>query len=100
LTRAGFAVDLVSIKDSLKHGKPIQNDVFAQDNDVLVKAASDQARKPYSCFTRPIRGRLMRIVLNQRRNEFARQALKSAECLEEMRQKATSCFSAVGAIRI
>lgn len=48
LTRAGFAVDVISINDSLKHSKSIRNYVFARDNDVLVKAAFDQIRKPYS----------------------------------------------------
>jgi hypothetical protein len=48
LTRTGFAVDIISVNDSLKHNKSIRNHVFAQTNDILVRAAFDQARKHYS----------------------------------------------------
>ena len=48
LARAGFAVDIISINDSLKHNRSIRNYVFAQNDDILIKAAVDQARKHYS----------------------------------------------------
>ena len=48
LSRAGFAVDVISVNDSLKHSKSIRNYFFVEDNDLLVKAALNQIEKQYA----------------------------------------------------
>ena len=47
LSRAGFAVDVISVNDSLKHSKSIRNYFFVENNDLLVKAAFNQIEKQY-----------------------------------------------------
>lgn len=48
LSRAGFAVDVISVNDSLKYRKSIRNYFFVENNDLLVKAALNQIEKQYA----------------------------------------------------
>ncbi|ARO87937.1 hypothetical protein EBAPG3_009250 [Nitrosospira lacus] len=48
LTRAGFTVDVISTSAFLKKNKSIRNYFLADENDLLVKAASEKIKQEYT----------------------------------------------------